>query len=312
LQKNYLNDVRDMALQRIYAIKSPDTIAIEIPEQYQDTIWSALAAVCNLGLQYEADSVFRSFCIHRWPEQPFMGAGILLKVDTNYAWAKRLYLGSRVTGEPALDSFITRHGVAITDYFCSAGSQSLNNWATLTASHCINLKAFGDSLRKFPGVQYYRLGSIYGDGDHIYYTRDSVSRFTFIAGRGDCPAGCTERKFWKYSVRLNDCSVNRDTIYTYNMRYPTYMPNCNLMPASVEPAYTLKSISVYPNPSISAINISGVSGNAFYNIYNTTGALIKRGTYDNKQIDLSNLTPGFYTMVIQDSKAVYIRRFVKQ
>lgn len=40
-----------------------------------------------------------------------------------------------------------------------------------------------------------------GDGNYIGLERNGdVATITFSIGRGDCPAGCTYRKFWEFKV----------------------------------------------------------------------------------------------------------------
>jgi hypothetical protein len=44
----YDRDVKHLALTRIYDQQSPARDSINIPQNYQDTIWQALAAIFNL------------------------------------------------------------------------------------------------------------------------------------------------------------------------------------------------------------------------------------------------------------------------
>lgn len=317
LTRNYLNDAKDMALERMFSVKSPDTALIEIPQRWTDSMLSLIAAVHNLGTQYEADSIFNNYCVHRWPKQAWMPRLINLKVDTNYAWARQWYLGNKLTGNTAIDSFMSRHHVSLYSYFCSSNYSSLNNWAGLTASQPINMQAFADSFLKFPGAQQYYLnnGTI-GDGDHILLQADAAWHIRFIAGWGDCPAGCTAWKEWRYTVSKTDCSIIKDSVFIEN-RYnqPRNLPNCYLTPAGIIPSSTAaaKTLTAYPNPCAAMLQLSGAPvENKAFRINDITGRLQAKGIYTRSGVDVSALPPGLYTVIISCADGIAAGKFVKR
>ena len=135
LQEAYNFDAADMALQRMYELRSPDTSLIEIPQRYLDTPMTALAAVFNLRSRYEADSVFLYYRVHRyWEFMPEIA--VKIHPDSNWVWGHCLY--TLQTGNPALNGFIKRYGVYLTSYQNSPKyPRVMNNWLWLASNHPI-------------------------------------------------------------------------------------------------------------------------------------------------------------------------------
>ncbi|MBL0127917.1 MAG: hypothetical protein IPP83_10775 [Flavobacteriales bacterium] len=78
--------------------------------------------------------------------------------------------------------------------------------------------------------------SVYVDHVNIVYSH----------GWGDCPAGCTARRFWEFNV-LPDCSVEYMGSHGAPLQLPTAVPT-GLSPA----------LKAYPNPSTDLIHVEGV------------------------------------------------------
>ena len=313
LKKAYRVDIADMALQRIYELKSADTIHITIPQSYQDTILGALAAVCNLNSVAEADSVFLHHCVHRY--RHFMPK-IAVKLDPAISWIANWRLLTIHTGDGKLDSFIQRYGVYIGRYWYDPkNSESLRDWAYLSSDDHINWKAFGDSLLRFPGFWGYEKDYKIGDGNKIYYSKDSALHLTFVAAWGDCPSGCTEFKEWRYTIS-EDCAVTLDSTRSYRIRSP-YLPNCNLVPLAANPLQKppLSPKVIFPNPVRTILFVRGADrGAARFSICNAVGRQMLEGTCQSSGIDVSTLPPGIYVLILQhpEGQVPTVVRFVKQ
>ncbi len=317
LENSYRNDVADLALQRLYETGSPDTALIEIPQRHQDTIMQALAAVVNTGASLEADSVFRNYCVHRWPHKAYKGVLFDLKVDTNYAWAKQWYLGNTLTGNAAIDSFMARHGVYMESYSCISNYEYLNNIATLRATRAINLPAFVDSMLLFAGAKYFYPKGFAGDGARMEYRRDTAAHFTFVAAWGDCLAGCTAWKEWQYRVTLSNCTVTLDS--TSRSSYPPippYLPNCNLNSIGVapRPPVNTSSLVLFPNPASGLLQVSGLATPpARYRICDPTGRALLQGACLSNTLEVATLPAGLYLLTVwEKSGQQHTRRFIKE
>jgi hypothetical protein len=94
-----------------------------------------------------------------------------------------------------------------------------------------------------------------------------------------------------------------DTIYDYS--YGT--------PARISDVSTLQ-IKTYPNPSADIMYIEGIEGEAVVTIYdlNAKLLLVKRVGGAESQIHIQSLTPGMYVVKIQNSKGMYVSKFIKE
>lgn len=71
-----------------------------------------------------------------------------------------------------------------------------------------------------------------------------------------------------------------------------------------------KNIKLFPNPSIEFIQVSGLTENENYRIYNILGAEIKNGTIsNNEQIDIRDFTNGLYFLKFDNGNSI---KFIKQ
>jgi hypothetical protein len=73
-------------------------------------------------------------------------------------------------------------------------------------------------------------------------------------------------------------------------------------------------IKTYPNPSADIMYIEGIEGEAVVTIYdlNAKLLLVKRVGGAESQIHIQSLTPGMYVVKIQNSKGMYVSKFIKE
>ena len=78
------------------------------------------------------------------------------------------------------------------------------------------------------------------------------------------------------------------------------------------PEFKNKMISVYPNPTTSVLNIDLVEKmNAEYQIINSLGAIVKKGTLNNKhQIEVNELSNGYYNVFVIQNQNTYRASFI--
>lgn len=315
MEKLYDTDAADMALERIFTLRNADTASIEIPQAYKDSAMRELAAVCNLGTQLEADSVFRAYCVHRSAQRRFMPLEFAVQVDTSDAWAKQWFRGNKLTGDAQIDGFLSRHGVEMTHYqFNPSWSPSLNHFATLTATRPVNMKAFADSFMKFRGAVTWYFRPRYGDGSQIRYVKNSRGvELTFIVGWGDCPAGCTSTRTWKYSIDPATCSVDLDTSYFAGAPVAYNRPDCDLIPTGIR-QQAAGGITVFPNPADGSLNVRIEHTHAVaYRVLDYSGRLLLGGFITGNSIDVHSLATGMYILQITgESGERFVHPFSKR
>lgn len=74
----------------------------------------------------------------------------------------------------------------------------------------------------------------------------------------------------------------------------------------------LNNIKLFPNPSHSFVQVTGIGERAFLNIYNTVGQLVQTSTISNASaIDVSNLPTGIYTVKVDWDQYSKIIKFIK-
>ena len=73
-------------------------------------------------------------------------------------------------------------------------------------------------------------------------------------------------------------------------------------------------LSVYPNPTTDRVSVTSDDTVELYEIYNITGALVRRQTIGNDtfDIDVRDLPAGAYLLKVCTNKAVQTKRFVKE
>ena len=70
------------------------------------------------------------------------------------------------------------------------------------------------------------------------------------------------------------------------------------------------SITLYPNPASSILNISGISMQAKITIYDSFGRLVIEISNENS-INVEHLTSGMYIVHVEDNGAKITKRFIK-
>ena len=74
----------------------------------------------------------------------------------------------------------------------------------------------------------------------------------------------------------------------------------------------LSTINIFPNPTSGHINIRGLNQAANVSICNTQGKLLKSYEEVNNSIDISDLKPGIYILVLKAEGQSLVRKIVKE
>ncbi|KAB1228412.1 M43 family zinc metalloprotease [Chryseobacterium viscerum] len=72
------------------------------------------------------------------------------------------------------------------------------------------------------------------------------------------------------------------------------------------------NFGIYPNPVNDIINVTKVSGKATFEIHNTVGQLVKKGTIDNNKVNVGELLKGNYIITIKDNNISENFKFIKK
>jgi hypothetical protein len=300
----YKKDINFLAVERLFQIHHPDTAKIIVPSIHTDSIQKAILGVFNLGTQLEADSVFSHHCIH---EHYASANTIYVAVDTSFAWTQAWQNLQINTSNVALNNFINAYGFSVLYFNLNSG--------VLQTNQSLNLKAFRDSLETFAGVGYTWDDNAAGDGNRIKYNIvNGNQQLNFTLGWGDCPAGCTSFKTWKYTVAPN-CQVTAQLPTISNgFGEPEPTPTgCNLVPNSIANINQKEATIIYPNPAQNYIEIKNANQFKTYSLQSIDGIFVRGEKEIKAKIEIQNIPSGIYILTLTDkNKQPYFYRVVKE
>lgn len=72
------------------------------------------------------------------------------------------------------------------------------------------------------------------------------------------------------------------------------------------------SVQVYPNPATDVLNVSKVSNNAIYSIYNVAGQIVAKGKIADNKVQVAKLQAGVYIISVEDNGNVEKVKFIKK
>jgi len=156
----------------------------------------------------------------------------------------------------------------------------------------------------------YPLYSDFYAPDTLLYAGDTIQILNFSTGdavsyswqfQGGSPATSSDiHPFVSYpNPGIYDVTLNVN--WSGSNDSETKSAYIHVLPVSVE-ELSPSDIELYPNPSNNSIYISGIGEDkgAFYQIISPAGMLLIKGDINEKQgIDIRNLSPGFYYLILQ-------------
>ncbi len=71
-------------------------------------------------------------------------------------------------------------------------------------------------------------------------------------------------------------------------------------------------VNIFPNPAVDVLNITKVSNNATFTIYNVAGQFISKGKVTNNKVNVSSLAKGVYFIEISENGATSKMKFIKK
>ncbi|MBP9792375.1 MAG: fibronectin type III domain-containing protein [Flavobacterium sp.] len=157
----------------------------------------------------------------------------------------------------------------------------------------------------------YNQNGVFTDAGETVFTK-ATSTVTPATGSFTVPATATlGATRMRVSMKYNGVPTSCETLsygqvedYTINITSAAK----ELAKESTE----IAEIKLYPNPVSSILNISSVSENATYRIYNLFGQTIKEGKISNGTIDVVNFKTGNYILEITDNQSTITKRFIKE
>ncbi|MEX1191934.1 MAG: T9SS type A sorting domain-containing protein [Brumimicrobium sp.] len=296
--EQYSEDAQRLTLDRIFEHNYTYVDSVIIPSTYSDTVLNALVAIHNaVGIQ-ERDTVVDMLDIHS--NVMVSMNNFYLAADSTLSWMENLSNGNLNTGQPILDEIISDYDFYLYDYYVTPGYSYSRAMAIFVSNENFNLKPITDTIETIPFVYYADQNAFSLDASTIYDTIFPTHvELTFNYGWGDCPSGCTGNRYWKFNVYY-DCSV--EFVESYGGELP---PN-----ASVGTNVN-SSVSIYPNPVTSKINIDGIENSFSYSFYDLKGNEVLRGHSNSNMINLNKLEKGIYIISIKVKNEIVRKKIIK-
>lgn len=281
----YRDDALRMTVNRFVRNNQPFADSILIPTEEVTPVWDALIAVYNATTLAARDTVVKQFDIHTTP-RPSLNAFSIV-ADSTLSWMQELSKGHIPTGNAEVDSLLLNYHIKIESYFRMFGSEA-NHWVFFVSDSSFNTRALSKAFEKINGVVRAETEFAIGDGNYII---DSIYNdhieLIYSLGWGDCPAGCTQRRFWKFNV-YPDCSVEFAGSYGDVITY-----------TGIKEWYHAEPV-VYPNPFEDDLRVENTNGPFRYTLIDENGKEIAKGATDDK-IDCryDTLKGGLYILRIE-------------
>jgi hypothetical protein len=136
-----------------------------------------------------------------------------------------------------------------------------------------------------------------------------INNFSFIPDCGGSSPTKPNSYFVLSTKNINgNCVFICDSITDQIMGQSTY---CGMTLTEVQKNLS-KKLNVYPNPATTSLKIESDFPNAQYLIFDSYGRTVLKGEVQEKQINVSDLTPGLYFLQINAGEKSFCGRFVKE
>lgn len=286
--------------------------SVLVPYMAYEQIAKELSAIYRIrDTQPVIDTIFR-YLSDNTPAQAHGGIApsvqnglhaLQVSADTNVLWVSNIVHGIFPTGNDTADDLIRHYGLTVHPQ----GNCCLN-MASVVQFHIstdtvINPFALGKCFNALSGVQGYdAFLPNETNGDWSCTTRIDSGTFAlyrFKYAFGDCNPSCFGHHYWLCRV-YPDCSVRLDTSWGDGINVNTAVSALDRDP-----------ITLSPNPSSDRLYVSGSRDDMKVTIMDITGR-----TYETSQkadqVDISDLAPGVYTILIPTTRGAEKKRFVKE
>ncbi len=299
----YKEDADRLALRRVNSMNYTYIDSINIPEQLSDTILKAIIAVYNATTIPARDSVITMLDIHSFPIPEVKS--VLVSADPGLAWMQQLQNNIIPTGNSTIDSLMEKYYLIMNSY---------HTWSNLLSYHSVEFKSdssynmlmLANKFETIPDVMYASAINIPGDGNDI---TDSIYpnfvELVFSLGWGDCPSGCTARRYWKFHV-FHDCSVSYLGSYG-NLLLSNSISDIQNVELKIFPNPSTGFITINSNAKINSIIAHNILGEEVYN------SIISNTDYEKEnslEINLSTKPKGIYFISINFENKTLTKKVV--
>ncbi len=310
----YEQDMKQMALNHLYATNHPDTGTIEIPAFWTQQVARGMMAILSSNLP-QSDSIFNYYCVHH--HRIGLNTSFTVALDTQYTWARNLFNGTFPTGNPFVDSLMQRHRLNVSFTYSFNPPTAVVSTAQ---DSTWNMRQLVHTFEGVSGVYYASEGGFIGDGSRIEYAdTNGIQTYTFSRRWGDCPLGCTCWRTWKFQVNAQ-CQVTYLGATQYSpmptCQFGNYIPECNAFNSTQRLPSITTHLGVYPNPSSGLVYVdAGDEAIEQLLVFGLDGRLLHQAQPHAKQVQLNLLhhwPEGVYLLQARIKDRLYHQKMVLQ
>jgi chitodextrinase len=199
-------------------------------------------------------------------------------------------------------------GTGYTDFTAISTNLTLATANTITVTPAWTSTVYSEGYSVW--IDYNKDGDFIDAGEQVY--TKAASTATPASGSFTIPATATlgatrMRVSMKYNAIPTACEAfpyGQVEDYTVNI--------VSAAKESVTSRNSFSEIKLYPNPASSVINVTSVSENATFKVYNLLGQTVINGKLSNGSVNVSSINTGNYILEITDKETTTIKRFIKQ
>jgi hypothetical protein len=197
----YREDAARLAVREFNTTTQTGERIADIPEERVNYYFELLSKV--YWMCHDNDTIPDLSGIHTRETPNLRQVHVVLEKDSPFKenWSK----GITLTNNLYLNQLIAKYKLMIKNYRETTIGPSL----TFESPMAINTRELAFLIKNFETIRTSEAGGSAGDGNDITWGTDSKNAMAlrYSIGAGDCPSGCTQRKFWIFYV-MPDGSIN--------------------------------------------------------------------------------------------------------
>jgi hypothetical protein len=218
---------------------SPDALTLAAGLTHEPWLSAETAALLDADLLQIRARFPQVHDVHARPDVVL--TNLIIALDFDAPWFDSWKSESLATGDPAVDTLQqTFHAIKLTSgYGLDMADPNHYHTFLLTFAQPLNIRAIVPLFAVASGhFRHVQPNYLYGDGDRITFEQMGESkRYVFSKGGGDCPAGCTQRHFWEFTllsggeIRLSEYGDPVPSPLRYEPATDTWRADGNLLMA---------------------------------------------------------------------------------
>ncbi len=253
MENIYRNDVVKTATHRLFEINSSYKDSIDVPDSFKDSIAKAFYAIYNMPGSSLKDTILNLFAFQNYTTAygpnylesdslhiyhngndllfNFSPKSVNMSVPDTTIWAIQWQSGNYSnTVNPKINQLVIQYGINVLGVTHFSTYFYIGYRANCAVNTFGLSKAFNNIIGNLPYSYACKPANFVGDGNSIQLNYQSIDGIiiTYTNSCGDCPAGCTHGRSWKFKVYYANCDVEYLGAVNYGTGTNPYNPNLSV------------------------------------------------------------------------------------